>query len=295
MATKRPPLHLLHIFEAAARLQSFKQAGEELHITPSAVSHQIKALEGFLELKLFERIPRGVRLTDSGSIYAHSVKDLFQGLDKATAQLIQDHQKPRLRVNMMSSMANNHVLPNLHKFSEQYPNIYVEIESDDNSINFDEEDCDIAIRFGKGSWPGLKVELLTTTQALLVCSPDFLKKYQCHKPQNLQFLPLINIKGFSDMWQRWSHGLGIQEFNGNKMIVYKSYSNSMVAAQQGLGVGTAIYELEHPLIKKELLIPLFDKMMPVDMSIYAVYPNKSSLSEPGQQFISWLKSLLISP
>ena len=150
MAKHLPPLHLVTIFEAAARLQSFKLASEELFITPSAVSHQIKALEAFIGFELFVRKTRGVELNQAGKFYLHFVQQSLDTLILGTKKLTSKYSSPSLKISTFPSMASNVIIPQLSLFQDAHPDVDIVIETGMNITNLRYEDCDLALRIGRG-------------------------------------------------------------------------------------------------------------------------------------------------
>jgi len=142
MARKLPPLHLLQLFEAAGRNLSFKKAAEELFLTPSAISHQIKALEENLGIELFIRLTRGVQLTPAGKQYLGVVQKVFQTLDKGTTSLKQQFSSGSLRITTFTAMTNNIIIPNLSLFQTEYPEFVLDIDTKSQVVDLRYDDFD---------------------------------------------------------------------------------------------------------------------------------------------------------
>ena len=289
---RRPPVHLLHIFEAAARHSSFKKAGEELNITASAVSHQIKSLEEVLSVKLFTRVTRGVVLTDTGREYAYAIGRAFNIIDEGTQNLTQQRDIKHIKISMMPSLANNVVYPHIESFEKMFPNLDIQIESSEENVDLNKERFDCAIRLGEGHWPEYQTRLLSQAHAVLLCSPAFYKQHQINSPQQLSSLPLVSLSHMEELWFLWAKAFKLSQFNIKKAVKYNSYNHTIQAALQDLGIATGVYELEKRLIEQGKLIPLFDCLAPIDRSLYLVYRKGQTLAEPVEQFIGWLVSLL---
>jgi len=168
---KLPPLGMLRVFEAAARLGSFSAAAEELHVTHSAVSHQIRALEEQLGFALFHREGRGVQLTLVGLELAARVNRALCDIGSAVALLRQRANPRRLTVTTMPSFAARWLAPRLGSFIEQEPDIELNIVTTSAVLDFARDGVDIAIRFGFGEYAGQQVELLMRDEMLVVASP----------------------------------------------------------------------------------------------------------------------------
>ncbi len=174
MARRLPPLNALRAFEAAARHLSFTKAAEELFVTQAAISHQVKALEAALDLQLFRRLNRRLMLTDAGQLYLPTLTEAFDAIDTATARLRADENAGRLVVSVANSLAAKWLLPRLPRFRERHPEIEVEISAADRLVDFGRDNVDMAIRYGLGRYPGLRVDPLMKDTNFPVCSPGLL-------------------------------------------------------------------------------------------------------------------------
>ncbi|EGC3417737.1 transcriptional regulator GcvA, partial [Salmonella enterica] len=171
MSKRLPPLNALRVFDAAARHLSFTRAAEELFVTQAAVSHQIKSLEDFLGLKLFRRRNRSLLLTEEGQSYFLDIKEIFSQLTEATRKLQARSAKGALTVSLPPSFAIQWLVPRLSSFNSAYPGIDVRIQAVDRQEDKLADDVDVAIFYGRGNWPGLRVEKLYAEYLLPVCSP----------------------------------------------------------------------------------------------------------------------------
>ena len=181
MSKRLPPLNALRVFDAAARHLSFTRAADELFVTQAAVSHQIKSLEDFLGLKLFRRRNRSLLLTEEGQSYFQDIKEIFSQLTEATRKLQARSAKGALTVSLLPSFAIQWLVPRLTSFNSAYPGIDVRIQAVDRQEDKLADDVDVAIFYGRGNWPGLRVEKLYAEYLLPVCSPRFMLPKQ-HTP-----------------------------------------------------------------------------------------------------------------
>lgn len=154
-----PPLNALRAFEAAARSLSFQKAATQLFVTPAAVSHQVKRLEAYLGTELFERGHRAVTLTAQGATLAASLAEIFGMLDLALDRAA-PAEPGHLRVSTMESFAAKWLAPRLHRFHEAHPDIHVRVLTTDQLVDVGQEQVDVAIRYGLGTYPGVQVEKL---------------------------------------------------------------------------------------------------------------------------------------
>jgi len=180
----RLPLTALRVFEAAARRESFLQAAEELAITPGAVSRQIKALETELSVRLFERFNRAVRLTETGRRLATGVRQGLSLMEEAVAE-VRSERPGVLAVTAMHSFAARWLVPRLHLFSERHPDIQVLLAASDTAVDLVRERYDVAIRFGRGPYPGFAANKLVSLFMFPVCSPRLLEQTRLDTPHDL--------------------------------------------------------------------------------------------------------------
>ena len=156
MARRLPPLNAVRAFEAAARHLSFTRAAEELHVTQAAISHQVKALEVYLGLKLFRRLNRALVLTEDGQTYLPPVKRIFDQLYDATRRLTESEARGKLTVSALPSLAARWLVPRLGRFRAAHPDIDIRLAPATHLVDFAREDVDVAIRYGRGQYPGLR-------------------------------------------------------------------------------------------------------------------------------------------
>src|SRR6202011_3954150 len=174
MNSHLPPLGALRAFEAAARQLSFSRAAVELHVTPAAVSHQIHTLEQDLGVKLFQRLNRSIQLTASAQVLLPGLTEAFAGIHASVGRLRAHNDTGSLTVTASPSFAAKWLVLRLHRFQEQYPEVDVRISATDDVVDLTRGDFDIAIRYGRGKYPGLDVELLFTNEVFPACSPHLL-------------------------------------------------------------------------------------------------------------------------
>src|SRR4051794_36642926 len=188
-----PPLNSLRAFEAAARHLSFAEAAAELHVTPAAISHQIKALEADLGVKLFRRFNRAVRLTDAGQACLPGLRDGFERIAEAVARARQGDSVGVLTVTASPAIAAKWLVPRLERFRERHPSIDLRIDASMRLVDFTREDVHVGLRYGGGKYPGLHTELLLRSEVFPVCAPALLKgKHPLREPEDLRHHTLIH-------------------------------------------------------------------------------------------------------
>ena len=177
MARRLPPLNSLRAFEAASRLGSFQKAAAELNVTPSALSYQIRQLEDYLQVSLFERLNRAVELTEIGQRFAPGIQDGFERLEEAMTRLKPVSAPNILTVSTGPAFAAKWLAPRLYRFIEIYPDIEIRISASLKLLDFRTDDVDVAIRFGAGNYPGLYVEQLTDEAMTPMVSPALVARH----------------------------------------------------------------------------------------------------------------------
>ncbi len=291
MARKLPPLHLLHLFEAAGRNLSFKKAGEELHLTPSAISHQIKSLEENLGLPLFRRLTRGVELTSAGQNYLKVVQDMFNTLDKGTASLKQKYASPCLRISTFPSIASNIIIPRLSMFQTEFPSIELRIDTGIKFVDLRYDEVDLAIRLGDGQWPGMVIEKLFDIEVTPLCSAKFAEQHNLCNIEQISDVPLIHNAMMEDSWAHWGERVGVNQFNASSNLFLGTYDAVIQAAQQGLGLALGALPLEYAAIKQGLLVRPFKHKSQYPHSCYAVCRPQDTTRHDIKAFLNWIVEL----
>jgi len=288
MAKKLPALHLFSIFEASARHESFKLASKELFITPSAVSHQIKALEEHLGFELFVRKSRGVSLNSAGKMYFHYVQQGINLFEQGTKAVISKFSSPSLKISTFPTMATHVILPQLGLFQHAHPEIGLRIETGLDVADLRYEDFDIAIRVGKGDWPNVTAKKLLDLKVAALCSQKFADKYQLSDFEQINEVPLIDLTTMDNMWQTWAAVTDVKEVSFNHNLTFNNYEASLHAAEQGLGLALALMPIENSLVDRKILLNPFNRTIPFSQSLYAVYRNEDKDRYDIQCFINWL-------
>src|SRR5882724_7018911 len=192
MARNLPPLNALRAFEAAARNGSFLLAARELGLTPGAISYQIKALEERLGVGLFQRLPRGVVLSEPGRAYQQRVADAFDRLGAATDGLVGRQRSRAIRITALPAFAEKWLVPRLPRFRDRHPGVEVQLSADPEVIDFVTRDFDVGLRYSDGRHPALQVTEIMTEEIFPVCSPALLAGTRpLRAPADLALHPLI--------------------------------------------------------------------------------------------------------
>jgi LysR family transcriptional regulator, glycine cleavage system transcriptional activator len=196
MLRRLPPLNALKAFEAAARHESFTRAAEELCVTQGAVSHQVKALEATLGLKLFNRERQGLVLTEAGREYLAVLRDALDRIALGTARLVERQSSGALTVSTSPDFAAKWLVNRLGHFAEAHPEIDLRVSATLHHVDFAREEVDLAVRHGDGAWAGLDVVRLCSEQLFAVCSPKLLAgRRRIKDPSDVLRFPLLPVDG----------------------------------------------------------------------------------------------------
>jgi LysR family transcriptional regulator, glycine cleavage system transcriptional activator len=289
MSRRLPPLNAVRAFEAAARHLSFTRAAEELHVTQAAISHQIKALEERLGLRLFDRRHRALALTPAGQRYLPGVRAAFERLAAATEQLIGAEARGAVTVSMISSFATKWLLPRLGRFRTAQPDIEVRITTSTSLVDFSREDVDMAIRYGRGRWPNADAVRLVSEDIFPVCAPDLLKGPKPLKRlADLVHHTLLHVSGFQEDWQVWLTAAGASGIDPTRGPQFDMTLLALDAAANGLGVALGRTALVAGDLATGRLVKPFDIEMAAESAYYVVTPSRRTLPTKVIAFRDWL-------
>jgi len=288
-----PPLKAVRYFEAAARHLSFSKAAEELSVTHSAISHQIKALEAWLGVPLFERGTRQVALTDAGRRFLPPVRSGLLQIAEAAKEVSTASRGGPIVVSVLPSVAAKWMVPKLHDFRARHPDIDVRISATSRVETIGDGDIDIAIRFGRGTWTGVTSELLLANDIFPVCSPKLpTEDKPLKEPRDLLQYPLLSDSDWSganyDFWRDWLMAAGIEDARYRPGLTFNVSNLLMQAAVDGLGIAMGNTMLAGEDLRQGRLIRPFDLTVWPDSGFYVVYA-KAALQRPKiKAFRDWL-------
>lgn len=292
MTVHFPPVSALRAVESAERHRSFRGAAEELHVTPSAISHQIKHAEELWGLQLFERRGRRLVVTKAGHALTPVVRDFLRRITSTLEELKEPDTFKPLRVTLLQSFAFKWLVPRLGHFNTQHPEIEVWISTTDTLIDFDMHGADAAIRLGYGDWGDLYEELLLREYVFPVCSPRFMRQYKPKKPEDLLRLPLLRRDqvDICPRWRDWFHAAGVhvQEVPHGSKFPQTSLAVQAAIDDQGLALARSAHV--HDDIKAGRLIHLFPHIRCDSFVAYYFVCMHGRENEPQvAAFHDWLK------
>ncbi len=285
-----PSLKFLKTFQVAAKHQSFKAASEELCVTPSAVSHQIKSLEEQLGVALFERGVRSLTLTDAGAHYLEHISDIFSKLESITEQLQARYGRTIIRLNVPPFFANELLLPRLAAFSQAREETDIRIETTFSAPKTHPAEADLSIVVGTGPWEGLTVHELFAQSFIAACSPSFLLESPIDHYTDLNGKTLLLHEERRDAWERWAQGLQIAPIKPNRLVRLDTMSAVVLAAEQGVGVALVPARLSADRFAAGGLVKLFEAELTTNESYVLLHRPEDQAREDLQELTQWILS-----
>jgi LysR family glycine cleavage system transcriptional activator len=288
-----PPLTALRAFEAAARHLSFTRAADELSVTQTAISHQVKLLEEHLGVSLFRRLPRRIVLSAHGAQWASALGDVFERLHAANARLraAPRPERPLVAVTVIPSFAARWLVPRLGRFLERHPGVDVRVSPTEHMVDFAVEAMDLGVRYGAGKYPGLVTDKLADDALVVVCAPALAAKGKLGAPRDLARHVLLHDDA-RDAWPRWLGDNGVAGVDGRRGTELSDSSMLVEAAVRGQGVALARWSLAMDDLAAGRLVAPFPEVprLSTGKAYYVVAP-KERLADPAVvSFRDWLKA-----
>lgn len=291
MNVRLPSLSGLRAFEAAARHMSFTRAAEELHVTQTAISHQIRRLEEQLGLPLFRRQGRAIALTAEAEAYLPAVRAAFEDLRRATGRLLSPAEGRQLTVSTTSSFAVKWLVPKLAKFQALHPEIEVRITTSSALVDFAREEVDLAIRYGYGAWRGLDAVWLMNEDVFPVCAPSLVEAGEgLRRPEDLARQTLLHVGRYAEDWRTWLTAAGLPQLKGARDLEFDLSMLAIQAAIEGVGValGRTVF-VQDDLAAGRLVRP-FTTSLHSDAGYYVVAPREHAQRPKIRAFREWLQA-----
>ena len=290
-----PSLDLLQGFEAAARHLSFTKAGEELYLTQSAVSRQIKELEDQLGVELFHRRHRALALTEAGQQFYAATAQVLTTMRTATSRLRAQAGRKTLSVTTTNSFAALWLIPRLAGFTRTHPDVEVKITAETRVQDLERDGLDIAIRHGPASLAGPNAERLFGERVYPVCSPKLLKRLPLKEPGDLKNHCLLQYSDPDSRhpwlnWKTWLEVARIPDLRPASTLSFSGYDQIIPAAVAGHGVALGrIPLLKDLLAAKELVAPFKNSVADPARAYFAIV-SKIAMGRPeAVDFVAWLK------
>src|SRR5471032_2809700 len=282
-----PPLNGLKAFEAAARSESFTRAAEELCVTQGAVSHQVKALEATLGVKLFHRERQRLAITDTGREYLAVIRDALDRIAVGTERLIQRQTSGVLTVSTSPDFAAKWLVHRLGRFAEAHPDIDLRVSATIQHVDFAREDVDLAVRHGDGNWAGLDAVRLCSERLFPVCAPKLVSgRNRITKAADLLKFPLLRLDDWKT-WSRWFDAAGVVDPVARGPVLNRA-SMLIDAAVDGQGIALARTTLAAwDLIGGRIVRP-FDVSWQLAKTYWIVCPKATAKVTKISRFRDWL-------
>ncbi len=297
-----PPLNSLRAYEAAARHLSFTKAADELHVTPGAISQQIRTLEEFIGVPVFKRQKRGLLLTDEAQASLPILRDGFDKLAAAASLLASSGTNSgQLTVSVAPSFASKWLVPRLDGFQTENPEVDVYVHADMSLVDFAADNVDVAIRYGAGQYDGMTTVKLMEERIIPVCAPGLVTGEPPLKElSDLAHHTLLH-DGSSDQsedaptWAMWLRAAGAVDASGNPLDGtrgprFNQSSLAIEAAVAGKGVTLTKYALALADLEAARLVIPFDVSTPTDFAYYLVYPPAKASLPHVKSFIDWVRA-----
>jgi len=287
MARRLPPLNALKAFEAAARSDSLTRAAEELNVTQGAVSHQVKALEETLGVRLFNREHQRLVMTEAGREYLAVVRDALDRIALGTDRLLQRQSSGVLTVSTSPDFAAKWLVYRLGGFAESHPEINLRVSAASHYIDFAREDIDLAIRHDDANWAGLDVVRLCSERLFPVCSPKLVSgRNRITKAADLLKFPLLRLEDWKN-WSRWFDAAGVDAPVTQGPVLNRA-SMLIDAAVDSQGIALARTTLAAwDLINGRLVRPI-DVSLPMANTYWIVCPKATASVPKIATFRNWL-------
>src|SRR6516225_11195642 len=283
----RLPLNALRVFEAVATHLSFAEAAEALHVTPAAVSMQIRTLEQYLRVPLFRRSARAIALSAEGALLLPGVRRGLAELQQAMQQLRQHRTGGVLNISTLASFLQKWVLPRLPQFYARHPDIELSIHTSPEPVDFTEGNFHAALRMTVGPTAGLYNEKLLDEWFLPVCSPEMLARYgPVRTPADLKRYPLL--RSADESWSIWRRP-GTEIDWRERGAAFDDSLTVLAAAEQGQGLALTRWTLAAPDLGNGRLVRASAQILPCPRAYYFVCPENYLELPKIQQLLAWLR------
>lgn len=283
-----PPLNWLRAFEAAARHMSFTNAGRELGVTQSAISQNVRLLEGHLGQPLFRRLPQRLELTDAGKAYLPVVQDGFQRIGTGTREVFGPGRGGRITVRTTPGFADLWLAPRLGELYALHPDLNLRILSTIWEVEFEGGGDVLEVRYGDGVWPGTESARLTHDRVFPVASPAVGSRL-APNPRRLSETRLLHTVGFRVTWPRWLEAAGLSDVvDGTGGDQFDTALLPTYLAEQGHGVALVRLSLAAGRLASGHLVAPLAPALATDEAFYLVWSSMTPLSADARRFADWL-------
>lgn len=297
-----PSLNALRAFEAAARHLSFSKAAEELHVTPAAISHQIKGLEDYLGVQLFHRLNKSLVLTDEAQAGLAKLQEGFNALAEGVSQILGHQSGNSLTVGVAPSLASKWLVPRLPRFAARHPDIELRITAAMSQVDtrlsgssvlesFRDEGLDVSLRFGRGDYTGCRADKLFPASAVPLCSPRLLGgRHPLNSPEDLAHHTLLHddtLYEGNPEWSDWLKAAGVTGVNAQRGLHFNHVALALEAAIEGQGVVLSIDALAAGDLAAGRLVMPFEVRLPLQNAYWLVSLEETADEPKIAAFRTW--------
>ncbi len=293
-----PSLHHLRAFEAAARHGSITRAAAELHVTQSAVSHQVKALEAHLGVALIQRQGREIALTAAGLAYHPELEAAFDRIAQATDRLAYARQRASLVVNVAATFATRWLIPRLWSFCQTHPDIDVRLATTEKLLEFNPQLFDASIRCldpatldtmqKRRDWQGVATEPFLEETKFPVCSPALLRAKPLRTPADLRHHTLLHTRSMPEGWREWLAAAGAKRVRAEAGLTFDNLHFSLQAASRGLGLALGSRPLTQEELDNGTLVLPFPGIESQPRLYHIICPESAKARPEVAAFCHWL-------
>nr|USU32384.1 transcriptional regulator GcvA [Methylobacterium sp. OTU13CASTA1] len=290
MRRSLPPLQALRAFEAAGRRLSFRGAADELGVTPTAISHQIRLLEQTLGLRLFHRETRRVRLTAEGAVLLPVLRDGFDAFAEAIDQIRGGHPAGVLTISAPTAFVAKWLVPRLANFRAAHPGCDLRLHASDSLVDFVRDGVDIAVRYGPGPYPGLDVHRLVVDRVAPACSPRLTVRSERDLASHLLLhFEWAHVTDETPTWAAWLRQAGISDIDGSAGIRLSDEGHVIQAAIAGQGIALLSVVLAADDLASGALVQPFGPVLNAH-PYWVVHPRHPARAEDVGKLVDWLRS-----
>ncbi len=289
-----PPLTALRAFHAAGELLSFQEAARQLGVTPSAISHQVRTLEEWLETPLFSRMARRIELTRDGKRFHRAVSAAFADISTAASR-VHGGKRTTLKISALPLITNAWLIPRLASFEEKHPNISLAIETENRIADFERDDVDVGIRNVRAPTPGLFARKLLDIRLVPLCARKLATGANALRaPKDLVHHTLIHVSARPDAWGRWLAAVGLPKLKPKRDLRFDTVPAALEAAARGHGVVLGMSPLVWEAPATASLVVPFAPKVEATSSYYVVHRKADRARPEVKAFIEWLTKEMAS-
>lgn len=289
-----PPLNAVRAFEAAARRGNFNQAAEELSVTPSAISHQVRSLEEFFGTKLFQRNGRNVEMTTQSRDFLRSVTQALDQINAASQRMMRRPEGNLLNISVSPTFATGWLVPRIAEFQIDHPELEIRMSTMTNFADFLNSDIDLSISYSAGEFPDELTSLhLMKEHCVPVCSPQYVQEHGPFvTPSDMRNCTLLHALPRVGQWRNWLQVAGVEDVDAERGPKYQTTPLALVAARSSSGVAISNLEFVDDQLRQGSLVAPFQVEVPSQSGYYLVYPHEHAKQPKIGAFRDWLLAKL---